>query len=281
MYDITPIKQYLLFLKNRMGLSVTLHPMCREPLILPSELMAFNIHDNSYCSYIKSCEAARRHCVAKQREVLARCENGPFCGVCHAGVQERVYPIKRAEQTVGFLCVGGYRAENGCSYLQKTAQKFALPHAKLSTLYATLKPSIPPCAELNTLIAPLLQMLELAYSKLPADSEESMVERAKRYLRQYRTETFSMEEMCRHLFCSRSHISHQFKRETGKSIRAYLTELRLSDARTLLLHSHLSVSEIADAVGFGDANYFSNVFRKFEGQAPLAYRRSHTAGGSK
>ncbi|MBR5601830.1 MAG: hypothetical protein IKW24_04300, partial [Clostridia bacterium] len=67
MIDLTPIKNYILYLKNEVGLSVTLHPMESEEVILPGELMQFNIHDNSYCSFVKGFPAARRHCVEKQR----------------------------------------------------------------------------------------------------------------------------------------------------------------------------------------------------------------------
>ncbi len=49
--------------------------------------------------------------------------------------------------------------------------------------------------------------------------------------------------------------------------------LRLSHAKRLLKYSTLNVTEISFAVGFSDANYFSNVFKRREGLSPLAYRR--------
>ena len=63
---------------------------------------------------------------------------------------------------------------------------------------------------------------------------------------------------------------------TGKGFREYLTELRLTDAASLLRYSELSVTEIAYSVGFCESNYFSNVFKKQYGISPKDYRKNGT-----
>ncbi len=60
------IKNYIIFLKNHHGLSITLHPLIHESVILMSELISFNIHDNSYCVFLKTCNEARCHCINRQ-----------------------------------------------------------------------------------------------------------------------------------------------------------------------------------------------------------------------
>ena len=91
--------------------------------------------------------------------------------------------------------------------------------------------------------------------------------------------TQKAEALCERFHCSRSTFSHTFKKETGRSFRQYLTELRLDYARHLLVYSSLRVGEIAFSIGFSDANYFSNIFKKHEGCSPLEYRRTMTENG--
>ena len=278
MYDITEIKNYILFLKSRCGLFVTLHPLKKESVIVPSELITFNIHDNSYCIYVKSHPDAQKHCMEKQKQVFEACrKNGAYCGTCHAGVIEYIYPIRDGTQEIGFVSVSGYRAENAESYLQATAKKYYIPYENLRRAYSSLHEKHPERKELDALILPLCRMLELAYIKNEAEGkgEEQWIDRVVRYVKRHHTQPIVTEDVCRAFSCSRSHVSHAFKKHTGKSFREFLTEIRIEDAKSLLRYSRLSVTEVALSVGFGDSNYFSNVFKKQTGMSPMAYRSAY------
>ena len=60
--------------------------------------------------------------------------------------------------------------------------------------------------------------------------------------------------------------------ETGKNFIEYLTEIRLKNARELLQNSQLSIKEICVQSGYGDPNYFSRIFKKYEGVTPSEFR---------
>lgn len=267
---ITLIENYLVYLITECGLSVTLHPLEQESLITFSRLMRYNIHDNSYCTAVKSDPARRARCHAGQWRVLEKCrrENSPFCGVCHAGVAEFVYPITDGERTVGFVSVSGYATPEGRKHME------GFKSDALALSYGSLKGELPARERIDTLVLPLLQMLELAYRKQQTSPRaESTVTQILRYLQQNYAQDLTEETLCRVFYCSRSHLSHTFKRETGKSLREYLTQIRVDHAKRLLRYSTLSVTEIALSVGFNDSNYFSNVFKRSVGLSPLAYRR--------
>ena len=276
MYDVESIKKYILFLKTERGLSITLHPAEKDELIIASDLMTFNIHDNPYCIYVKNFPEAQNHCIERQKKVLDKCKHGSFCGSCFAGVREYVYPISGVSGIVGFICVSGYQSENAQSYIEATAQKYFIPERTLGDAYAALNKNMPPKEEIDTLLIPLCNMLELAYIKSVDDgkNEEQLIDRVIRDIKQYHTRQITLDDVCSRLSCSRSQISHTFKKHTGKSFRQYLNEVRIEDAKTLLRYSKLSVTEIALSVGFGDSTYFSNLFTKYTAQSPAAYRRS-------
>ena len=52
----------------------------------------------------------------------------------------------------------------------------------------------------------------------------------------------------------------------------YLTEVRLRNARELLKDSGLSIKEICAESGYSDPNYFSRIFKKYEGVTPSEFR---------
>ncbi len=274
---IESIKSYILFLITQCGLSVTLHPLESERIIGASELMQFNIHDNPYCAAIKASPQGKARCLAQQRRVLAHCnkEKGSFCGVCHAGVFEFVYPLYDGKSIIGFISVGGYASAQRESYLARKVQDATLPESELKKAYHTLKTSIPDKKQIDTLLFPLFQMLELAWRTTASEdsAQSTPISRICEYIRQNFTADLCAQVLCQEFSCSRSYLSHAFKQQTGKSVAAYLTDVRLSYAKHLLRYSAMNVTQIAFSTGFEDSNYFSTVFKKHEGLSPLAYRK--------
>ena len=64
------------------------------------------------------------------------------------------------------------------------------------------------------------------------------------------------------------HMARAFRMIVGISPLEYIQRLRLEKAYKLLLKSSMNISEVAESVGFNDANYFSRLFRKKMGMAP-------------
>lgn len=75
-------------------------------------------------------------------------------------------------------------------------------------------------------------------------------------------------------FCnvSRSHFHYLFKKSTGKTLTAYITEKRIERAVRLLKDSDLSIAEVAYSNGFSSQSYFSKVFKRLVGMSPREYR---------
>lgn len=272
--SVNEIKNYILFLKKQCKLEITLHPKGNERFITSSGLLAFNIHENSYCIFIKSFPQAYDHCILRQVKIKEKCrEEGSFCGTCYAGVKEFVYPIISGKSTVGFICVSGYKDSNGDSYVKKSSERFCIPIDAQKKAYINLKSKIPDKTYVDLLIYPLIRMLELAYIKFnETEAEQGIVGKIMCYVNRYYTKDITLDDICNEFYCSRSFVSHIFKKTTGQSFREYLTETRIRAAKILLEHSNLKITEIALSVGFNDSNYFSSVFRAYTGFSPRAYR---------
>jgi len=70
------------------------------------------------------------------------------------------------------------------------------------------------------------------------------------------------------------YIRAQFKKMTGKTPNAFLTEIRIKHALFLLdIYAHtLSLQQIAEQCGYVDDVYFSKKFKSVVGVSPKQYR---------
>ena len=84
--------------------------------------------------------------------------------------------------------------------------------------------------------------------------------------------SLQVSDIARHCSVSRRLLETRFLLAVGRTLLQELTELRMERARTLLRDSPDTVSAVAAACGFGDANYFTKAFRRHQGLAPLRYR---------
>lgn len=73
-------------------------------------------------------------------------------------------------------------------------------------------------------------------------------------------------------FITPNYLSKRFRIEIGMSLREYINQLRIEEAKRLLLSTNLSVSDIAVEVGYDNISYFSTVFRKLCGVSPVDWR---------
>jgi AraC-like DNA-binding protein len=78
---------------------------------------------------------------------------------------------------------------------------------------------------------------------------------------------------------SRSPFAARFAELIGRSPMSYLKRWRLQLAAKLLLEQTLSLSEIAERVGYESTAAFSRMFKREFGAAPAQYRRKGTTGG--
>lgn len=274
MNDILAIKNYILFLKKECNLLVTLHSY-NSNLVLKKELLAFNIHENPYCIYVKSCNAAYNHCINKQAKIMEKCKKGSFVGTCWAGVREYVYPIMDDNRAVGFICVSGFSDEKKDEYLAAVAKKYDLNHTLLQETYRLLQKEMPPKAYVDTLVYPLCNMLELAHikSKERIQKEDTLIRKIIYYIKKNYTNNITSELLCQEFDCSRSRLSKIFNTEMKTTLPEYIAKLRIETAKILLQSTKLDISAIALSVGFNEAYYFTMVFKKYTGCTPSQYKK--------
>ena len=94
-----------------------------------------------------------------------------------------------------------------------------------------------------------------------------------RYLQEHLAEEISLNILAEEFHLSSQYISQLFKNEIGVNFLAYLTNIRMENAKKLLISTSLSIGEISNQCGYGDYRVFTKAFKKVEGSTPLQYRR--------
>jgi AraC family L-rhamnose operon transcriptional activator RhaR len=76
-------------------------------------------------------------------------------------------------------------------------------------------------------------------------------------------------------FLSESILRPKFIDQLGVSPKQYIIDLRLNEAKKLLLQTDKPVEFISSEVGFTSSSRFHDLFLKHTGMTPMEWRRSH------
>ena len=151
-------------------------------------------------------------------------------------------------------------------------------------LPALAQPAATPADALNGFEASGILSQLLAQFLRSARSHEGVHARVNRqflavqeFIHAHMRQKIALADLARVVELHPTYFSDQFKRMVGIRPLDYLMRRRMERAQYLLLTSHASVKEIADAVGLSDPAYFSRSFKRLCRVAPTEYRAAHAA----
>lgn len=120
------------------------------------------------------------------------------------------------------------------------------------------------------------------YISASSDSEKSRIISlllpAFRYMNENYSTDFSIADLSKLINITPEHFCRIFKKAMDTTPIAFLTRIRINEAKHLLEQADNSISEVARKTGFNDPHYFCTVFRKSTGESPSEYqKRIHCA----
>ena len=129
--------------------------------------------------------------------------------------------------------------------------------------------------QISSLIYQLFMVLLDRSGDLPdAEALENLdkLRLAESYMQEHLAEPITAEDLAGRLYLSRPYFSTLFRRHYGIPPHQYLTALRISRARQLLIGTDQSIGEIARLVGYEDFSAFSRSFSRLTGMTPRQFR---------
>ena len=108
----------------------------------------------------------------------------------------------------------------------------------------------------------------------PAQSEDRVMHAFCELIEDHYRTTWNLDNYARALGISAATLNRKCRAVLHASPQTLLNKRRLLEAKRLLRFTRLSVSEVADFLGFVDTSYFCRWFRKQTSNSPTHYRRS-------
>ncbi|WP_426445455.1 AraC family transcriptional regulator [Paenibacillus sp. S-38] len=105
------------------------------------------------------------------------------------------------------------------------------------------------------------------------DSRASM-ERTKEYIDANYSDSLSLEQLAQMAGISPKYYGSLFKKRFGKTAIDYLTEVRIHNAKRIMMQSDVRLKDVAFKVGYHDEFYFSRMFKREVGVSPTAYLKN-------
>ncbi len=106
------------------------------------------------------------------------------------------------------------------------------------------------------------------------DHTNDLIRQAKEYIDRHFQKDMSLDDISRELNISPYYFSKLFKEETGENFVEYVTGRRMERAKQLLKNPDLSIKEVCVEAGYSDPNYFSRIFKKYQGVSPTEYKEN-------
>ena len=109
----------------------------------------------------------------------------------------------------------------------------------------------------------------------PVDEPHILGRRIKEYIDKHYMEPITLHSMGEALHISSYYLSHVFKQMSGYSPVQYLLRRRIGEAQTLLITTDLSITRIAEMVGYDTQSYFNQQFTNNVGMPPNKFRQNY------
>lgn len=96
------------------------------------------------------------------------------------------------------------------------------------------------------------------------DKTDWLIGKAEEYIKEYYKSNIRAHEVADIINISPNYFSSLFNQQTGKSFNEYINDLRIEEAKTLLIETPFKVHEIAELVGFMSINTLLKYLKNFQ-----------------
>jgi AraC-like DNA-binding protein len=231
-----------------------------------------------YCSLLHTAVETLDTCKASDIENLTKAKKtaSPILYTCPFGMTEAILPILRNDSIIAYIiCAMGIRENDADSVAARaSAVTSRITEDELCRVIAETRHL---SEEEALAYFRMLKILAEHLAKDPSvtDSEESIGNLIKYYVRDNLGGKLTLSDIAKSLHCSTVTLTEHFKAEFGITIMEYATKKRMELAEKLLLATDEPLREIASMTGFSDVEYFSRTFKKHHGISPAAWRQSN------
>lgn len=126
---------------------------------------------------------------------------------------------------------------------------------------------------------------QMKYAKLDNDNYEKslvphtqveLVKRVANYISQNINEKITIKKLIMEFGISVTYLQNSFRSVYGMPVISFIRVQKMQSAAQVLIHTTLTIDEIAEKFGYENESKFSSAFKKIMGDSPSVYRREHS-----
>ncbi len=241
------------------------------------ELVAYPKGEHSFC-----------HCMRKDPRFLAKCRESDRCAFercrqtnklhiskCHAGLIEASVPMISDGRIIGYMMLGRITDKKDKTELvgavKTRCREYKIDseiEEKIHKIKYRNEKQIRAAAKILDACCEYVRLRELVHP-----SGKRLIDSVGRFVDEHISEDIDVERICREFDISRTRLYETVRPYTNGGIAAFVKNKRLEYAKELIRTTEMSISEISDACGFADYNYFLREFKRRYGVSTKRMRK--------
>lgn len=228
-----------------------------------------------FCALIDKDPQALQHCIKYDRDAFEHVKKSGklYIYQCYYHLYEAVVPLYDFDILSGYLMMGQTltNSQFDKELIKKEASTYIDDQDELIKAIHNIsihsKEQIIAFASIVDICAKYITLTHRM-----KNNKKDLPQQIKKYLQQNYQTNVNIENLCNYFYCSKTTLMNSFQKKYQISIHQYLMKIRMEHAVELLLHSQLSIQDIALKCGYKDANYFTKAFHKQYDMSPSQYR---------
>lgn len=120
-----------------------------------------------------------------------------------------------------------------------------------------------------------LIMYSLQFNDLNENKTEAIIKNVKNYIAKNWQRQITLKEIAENIYLNPNYLCDLYKKQTGTHIFTHINEIRILNAKALLITTDKKIFQIGDNIGYPDAASFNRMFKKVVGITPMNYRKRY------
>jgi two-component system response regulator YesN len=239
----------------------------REEMVRRLELIGLHIDpDNSPCClyfiHIPHQNPGLHPNAANQPNQIIK-----FIQQAHKNEHEEILytPLRSTEDKIYMIAAAVGHVKNEYAFKEKISVHFDVIKGKVRAILG-----IDATLEEMQFYPQLSQLIPLEDSLHSSDT--LVIQKAKLYIQKMYDKEISLDDVAEHVYLSPVYFSRMFKKQTGRNLTDYITEMRMIKAMELLRQPEYKVYEIGSIIGYKSTKYFFKLFKQYANCTPTEYR---------
>ena len=241
------------------------------------ELACYPKGEATFCHCMRKNPDFRAKCRESDENAFEKCRqtNKIHIFKCHAGLIEASVPMIEDGKIIGYMMLGRITDKKNkvelVGAVLSRCREYGVDgeiEEKIKKIKYRNEKQIQAAAKILDACCEYVKLREMV-----RPSGKRLIDSLERYIEEHIREEITVEKLCSEFEISRTRLYETVRPYTNGGIAAFVKTKRLEHAKNLIKSTDMSVTQIADACGFSDYNYFLRIFKQKYGISTKQMRK--------